>query len=329
MSDSPSAIAPAIVQQAAEWMARLWSDEAGDADRAACDRWRASHPEHERAWRELQSFDDKLRQLPRGLAQQVLREPAAKAYLQRRDALRLLGVGIALGGTTYLARELGGWRGMFAEYATHTGEIREIALPDGTRVTLATATRLDLRFAPDERRLLLHEGEILVRTAHDAARPSRPFRVQGRDGVVEALGTRFALRQDAEGSRLAVFEGRVELRTGQTPGRGRLLDAGQGTRYSSTEAEATRPTAETVVAWTRGVLLAENMRVAEFLAELGRYRPGMLRCAPAVGELRVSGVFSLRDTDRALHNLALALPVAIVYRTRYWVTVLAAPATAG
>ena len=38
----------------------------------------------------------------------------------------------------------------------------------------------------------------------------------------------------------------------------------------------------------------------------------------------MSGVFPLHDTDRALHNLERGLPVAVVYRTRYWVTVRAA-----
>ena len=59
------------------------------------------------------------------------------------------------------------------------------------------------------------------------------------------------------------------------------------------------------------------------LAEIARYRPGIVRCAPEVANLEVSGVFSLEDTDRALLNLTLGLPVDLVYRTRYWVTVQA------
>jgi len=35
----------------------------------------------------------------------------------------------------------------------------------------------------------------------------------------------------------------------------------------------------------------------------------------------VSGVFSVRDTDKALQNLTLALPVKVVYRTGLWATV--------
>jgi transmembrane sensor len=79
---------------------------------------------------------------------------------------------------------------------------------------------------------------------------------------------------------------------------------------------------------TKGVLVADNLRLDELLAELARYRPGLLRCDAAVAGLTVNGVFSLRDTDRALRNLALALPVQIVARTRYWSRCKPPPAAA-
>ncbi len=61
--DSP--IDPAIVQRASEWMARLWSGEASDDDKAACEQWRTLHPDHERAWNRLQVMEDKLHGIPR------------------------------------------------------------------------------------------------------------------------------------------------------------------------------------------------------------------------------------------------------------------------
>jgi transmembrane sensor len=69
------------------------------------------------------------------------------------------------------------------------------------------------------------------------------------------------------------------------------------------------------------VLYAEEMRLADMLAEVARYRSGVLRCDPAVAQLRVSGVFQLDDTDRILAVLAQTLPVRVDARTRYWVTV--------
>ena len=34
-------------------------------------------------------------------------------------------------------------------------------------------------------------------------------------------------------------------------------------------------------AWTRGMLIADRMRLADVLSEMGRYRRGVLRCHPA------------------------------------------------
>ena len=56
------------------------------------------------------------------------------------------------------------------------------------------------------------------------------------------------------------------------------------------------------------------MRLDAFAAELGRYRPGLLRCDPAVAPLRVSGAFQLHDTDAVLAALPATLPVSVRYR---------------
>jgi transmembrane sensor len=45
-----------------------------------------------------------------------------------------------------------------------------------------------------------------------------------------------------------------------------------------------------------------------------------LRCDPAVGGLRVSGVFRLQDTDALLAVVAKTLDLRVVTRTAYWVT---------
>lgn len=66
------------------------------------------------------------------------------------------------------------------------------------------------------------------------------------------------------------------------------------------------------------------MRVADFVDEIGRYRTGFTLCDAAVADLTISGVFSTRDTDRALQGLVDSLPVALSYRTDYWVKVVPA-----
>ncbi len=46
-----------------------------------------------------------------------------------------------------------------------------------------------------------------------------------------------------------------------------------------------------------------------------------MTCAPAVADLRLSGVFRLEDTDKLLGILPQTLPVQLRYRTRWWVMI--------
>ena len=71
------------------------------------------------------------------------------------------------------------------------------------------------------------------------------------------------------------------------------------------------------------MISAHNMRLEDFLAELGRYRNGLLRCSEAVAGLRVSGIYQLDDTDQVLKLVAQSLAIDVTYRSRYWVTVSA------
>ncbi|MFL9925420.1 FecR domain-containing protein [Herbaspirillum lusitanum] len=324
-------IDPAIIRRASEWIARIWADDASASDRQACLQWRAAHPDHERAWRFLQAMSGKLDDLPRDVARHALLEPeiaraerSVKAASRRRT-LRMLGLIAVGGGALYAAHDTETWRMAAADFRSGTGEIRELLLPDGTRVVLNTASAIDLRFTERERLVVLRAGEILVSTARDPAPLHRPFSVQSRQGRVTALGTRFTVRQDGADSQVAVFEGAVEIRPQQADATAVRIDAGQGARFSAAEvsaADASEASASKA-AWAGGNLIAESMRMDDFLAELSRYRHGLLRCEPAIAGLRVTGVFRLRDTDQALSNLSLALPVEVSYRTRYWVTVRA------
>lgn len=309
---------PAIIRRAAEWMACLWSGDATDADKAACIQWRAAHPDHERAWNRLHEMERKLDSVPREIARHALLKPAV-AGSRRRRVLQVLGLVVA-GRLVYSVRESDTWHAAVSDHRTRIGEIREVELPDGTHVVLNTDTAMDVRYDGRERRIILHAGEIMVETARDTAMVRRPFRVQSRHGWVEALGTRFTVRQDADVSRVAVFEGAVDVHPARAAGAVRV-HAGQRTVFSADQAEPSVAGQESAAAWTSGALVADNMYVSDFLAELGRYRPGLLRCDPSIASLRVTGVFSLPDTDRALFNLTLGLPVEVIYRTRYWVTV--------
>lgn len=315
-----SATAPdaALVKEALQWLVTLWSGEACAADRAACERWRLSDPRHEAAWRHVQSLDQRLGSLPAGIAGPALR--AVRLRAKRRAVLGSLALAGSAGAIAWAVRDTRAWRNWTADYRTATGEFRSLVLADGSHVALNTATALDVRFAAHERRLRLHTGEIFIATAREASEVYRTFIVETARGTVQALGTRFTVRDSETRSEVAVFEGAIAVRPAGASQSTRV-EAGQQTNFSATSAAQPCPVDPDAAAWTRRRLIVERMRLDTFLRELGRYRSGFLRCDPAVGDLRISGAFPLPDTERVLAALERVLPVRVHYTTRYWVTV--------
>ncbi|MCD0503391.1 FecR/PupR family sigma factor regulator, partial [Bordetella petrii] len=73
-----------VAREAARWLMRLGSGRATDADMRACEHWRASHAEHERAWQRAQSLNRAFRLIPPSLGMATLGRNGGKS---RRAAL--------------------------------------------------------------------------------------------------------------------------------------------------------------------------------------------------------------------------------------------------
>ncbi len=306
---------PAVVREASRWLARLGSEDAGEADRRACDAWRSADPHHEWVWQRLLALETSVRSVPEHAARSDLL--ARRGPLSRRQLLGLGMTVLTVGAVGYGGARGGLWQRQLADLATGVGETGSHILPDGTRLVLNTDTALNVHFSPEAREIRLHRGEVLVTTG---AGDERPFRVRTRDGTVRPLGTRFTVRRTDRDTRVAVYRGAVTLH-GAARARAVRLDAGQRAAFTATGVSAPDPLTREGPGWERGQLVAERMTVADFAAEIGRYRHGLVQYRPEVAGLRVTGVFSLTDTDRALAALARALPVTVRYHTPLWVRI--------
>lgn len=318
---APPAIREDVQQQAAEWLTVLMSSEVSAAERAAWQRWRAADPEHERAWRHIEAVSRRFNGLHRGAAAQALAGAQQQAVNGKRRRL-LAWLGVAAGGGL-LAAQTDAWdgvRALRADYRTAKGERREVVLGDGTVLSLNTGSAVNVRFDASRRLVELLAGEILVISGHGAG-SGVPLEVATREGRVRALGTRFAVRQQDEYSTVDVFESAVEIRPRDGSGAPLLLAAGRGAAFCRHASGAPHAVGAYADAWSRGQLIVDDVTLGDFLAELARYRPGVIDCAPAVARLRLSGVFPLADTQRILNMLPNSLPVQVRSRTRYWVSV--------
>lgn len=326
LPSAPSQPNEAIVATAIDWLIRLRCDDCANV-RAACQRWRAQHPDHELAWQRICTLEadfSRRRQQIDGQAassavEQVLRRD------RRRQVLKKGGIGLSclLLLAAWQRRPLENqWHILQADLRTPTGGQRQVTLPDGTQMLLNTGTAVDIRYDDTARTLLLHQGEIHIATAPDARQ--RPFAVITAEGRVMPIGTRFTVRSNPETDRTAVqvLAGAVELYPADAPDRTTRLEAGQGASFNRQGATHAAALPNTAAAWVDGILAAEDMRLDDFLDELGRYRNGWLRCHPDVAALRLTGTFPLQDTDRILASLPRFLPVRIQRKSRYWISVV-------
>lgn len=315
----PDAIDPLILDEAADWLMQLCAG-ASDEERRACERWSKRSSEHARAWARAQLLLDKLGGLPSSLAMPALnREPA----VGRRAAITRLAAILAIAPASWGIWKLIDAQDWMADCRTAVGEQRVMHLADNSEVTLNTATAFNVHFNASLRNINLRNGEILVQTAREAAAMYRPFSVNTTQGRMEALGTRFSVRVEGDSTHLAVLEGAVRI-TPTLNAKQQILHAGRQVTFTQEAIGEIRAADEVVLAWTRGMLVADSMRLADFAAELSRYRSGIVQVDPAIAHIRVAGAFPLRDTNQALAMLVSTYPVDAKTRLRgQWITLVA------
>ena len=201
-----------------------------------------------------------------------------------------------------------------ASYASTLGQVREVVLADGSRATLSSDSQLEVRLDRGQRHVALLRGEAFFEVAHDA---DRPFVVEAAGHRAVAVGTRYAVRRNADGMRVLVTQGRVRLEGG--PGAdghaapvtllpaGSLATAGRdGVLVRSLPlAEAQR-----YLGWRDGFLAFDDVPLAQAAGEFNRFNARRLELGdPAVARLRVGGNFRWSNLEGFVGLLEQGFPV--------------------
>lgn len=178
-----------------------------------------------------------------------------------------------------------------ARYMVATGDApRSIALADGTQITLAAGTRVELD-RHDARYAALDRGAAVFRVQHDVA---HPFEVHAAGHVFEDLGTVFELVRHGDALAVAVAEGGVLFDPGGaatkvTPGHRLAIDLADN---SATLAPF--PVAR-VGEWRTGQLRFSGAPLGDVVAALGQATgadvrlTGGLSARVFTGMVRVTG----------------------------------------
>ena len=199
------------------------------------------------------------------------------------------------------------WPVWTADQRTLAGEQRVLTLDDGSRVTLAgdSAINLDLT---DQRRVTLLRGRVYFQVAPD---PQRPFLVEAGEARVRVTGTRFEVRRDSgDRVRLTVAEGEVIASGGE---RRLTLGAGEQVHWSRGRlGDRHRVDVDRVLAWLEGRLVFRDQPLGDILRELAPHHPDrLLLLDKGLAERRFSGTLDIADPDAALSALSQTLPLTV------------------
>jgi len=311
----------AFEEEAIEWLVEMRSGSVGSKAIAEFERWLAADARHQQAWQRLGGALDTtfrtggaLTALSPGTRAHAVDATLSRSKAQaaqRRRMLRgaLSAAGLCVGGA-WLAEGSGlvpDWR---ADLHTATGQRRSHKLTDGSQLELDARTSVDIDFNEDVRLVRLRQGQLRADVQRSA---SRPFIIQSVHGDVRALGARVMVRHEAMRTLAVALDGGAALSTGSHADQRLLLRQGSSAYLDGRVITAAAPgnVPDAASAWVQGMLHAENMALGEVLASLKPYRNGFLRVSPAAAQLRVTGVYSLDDSDATLRALSETLPIEV------------------
>lgn len=275
------------------------------AQRAQFEAWLDEHPRHSGALLRAQA----VLHLATAAAPAAQETPPLRRWRLAAGALGLLAASLV----AWLAIDPGA-----QTYATTQGELRRLALADGSALTLDAASKLRVDLDEDTRKVSLSQGRALFRVAHNAA---RPFSVQAGDVTITDIGTVFSVSTQGDTVHVLVSEGEVEVRRGAVVLR---LTAGQGVMLGKDGAPVrmglAAPALERALAWTSGRIDLDGETLASALAEFNQHNRASIRLAnPALGREKFYGAFRLDDPEGFARAAALGLNAPMHAEEGGWV----------
>ncbi|MCI1032187.1 FecR family protein [Raoultella terrigena] len=311
-----SQLSEAIRQQAALWAVKMAERSLTDDEERAMVAWRDADPQHADALIQAQQLWLMLGTLPRSapaacgadtLSPSVvpLPLPVPPAAIARpRWRHWATAAVVVLASLPVLLMLPDAWLRWQADYYTAAGEIRQVTLPDGSRVDLDSRSAIELHFNAKERRVTLLSGHAWFTVAPVGASEMRPFRVEANGGITQALGTQFSVDIDGSGADVAVHEHSVRV---SYKGQSLVLAERQGARYADNSLTR-RPVSPAQFAWRRGWLIIDKQPVSEAVAQINRYQnQTVIVVNPTLRKRTVSGAFALKQPERAVETLRQTL----------------------
>ena len=277
--------------------------------------WINASPVHRQLFDNVSRFADLSRALgARGARRIRLRAADPMRWARIAAAvIALAAAGVVVAGHVSGLRETQERPATYA-YQTRRGEIRQVTLADGSRMTLAGASRVNARMGA-VRELLVVDGRAYFEVVRNSR---RPFRVRTGQGWVTALGTGFDVGRIEDQVVVTLAHGSVEVTAESPDGRAtqsvRLLPGEQVTYDShgklDTPHKVDLPAA---LAWRGGELRFMRRPLNLVVAELNHYSNRRIVVADfAAADAEVTGMVRVDGIAEWLRGLSGLMDLEVV-----------------
>ena len=304
-----------VLDEAAWWYARILEEDEPEVE-ARFDTWLEADPLHAECWAQIARtargisrtepvFQDRWNvplsgaEMPalRARTGRALPRPSRGHWLRRPGWKGMAAAAIAACALAMIAPEA--MLRLQADALTATGEVRNVTLADGSRVTLGPGSAIELDYGTGQRTVRLLKGQAWFEVKRD---PARPFRVEARRLTATVLGTGFDVRMIGDMTRVSVAHGRVRVADGSAS---RILTAGQWASAASGHLTGGGSKPSSLGLWRNGeIVAAHGSTIASVIDELRPWYGGsIILTSGTLGKRPVAGFYRTDDAARTIRNL--------------------------
>jgi transmembrane sensor len=319
MSGSDGDEPTSVRAEAAEWFAKMRGPDAPALAQQFA-TWRSARTENEEAYALIARRWDQSAFLTHSSLGRS-RDLDRAAIWPRRSTVRfaaaaavlLLVLGSLAVGADWRWPE--GRAGAGTGYISTGRDLRTVALPDGSHVTLDAGSAIRLSYSGTVRRVRLVDGRARFNIISQAG---SPFVVDVDRGSVVGDAGQFDVGLADGKVNVRLWRGLLRVSANRSPvnqveGRSRRLTSGQQLIFRPLQA-LPRPTTASPqdMNWTQGMLSFDRESLGEAAAMINRYNSVRIKIAPPIANLRISGGFHASDPHGFARAVSAMFKLSII-----------------
>ena len=277
--------------------------------------WIKENIEHKKAFEKVEMLQSPYLSLPSDIkskiSQEVHRNIKSRNSLRKSNFLKFAAsVIFIIGASLFGINEYMNF-GIKHTY-TSNQEIKNIVLPDGSKVILDAKTKLDIKYFSDKREINIIEGKALFDVTSN---PNKPFIVNANMIKVEVLGTNFEVKNEIDKIVVDVINGKVKVEQNKNNEFQQLAILTKG-KHISFDKQSKKVILKdidinNIASWKDGILFFQDYSLEKAINEFKKYQDINITIQKDIKNYTVSGSFSIHEIDKFIFALTKIYPIKV------------------